>query len=207
MNYKHRQEKQMCDMCYGYIYDTLVSPLSADHLLIKHIHRPSLLRCSTKLANCFHKALEGFDNHPEFFVNMDPDDYMKFKSQNDPRMREFMEDNWTWDKFYKNYPMASENLTQCKEICMDSSITRHTFAHEHVIKNFLMDRLRIFLSQIPIIHKNHTEKSSYQNVQSPGPVPIKKIIEIRSKLGLPVSYLEKEPSFSITIRGDLELYY
>jgi len=89
---------------------------------------------------------------------------------------------------------------------MDSSITRRTFAHEHVIKNFLMDNLRVFLSQIPTIHKNHTEKSFYQHVQSPGPVPIKKLIEIRTKLGLPVSNLEKEPSFSITIRGDLELY-
>lgn len=187
-------------MCYTYIYDTLVSPLSADHLLIRYIHRPSLLRCSTQLARCFQKALDGFDNDPGFFINMDPDDYVRFQSQKDSRIREFMEDRWTWEKFYKHYPVASENLTHCKEICMDSSITRRTFAHEHVIKNFLMDHLRVFLSQIPTIHKNHTEKSFYQHVQSPGPVLIKKLIEIRTKLGLPVSNLE-EPSCSITIQS------
>ena len=194
----------MCDMCYSYIYDTLVNPLPLGHLLLRYIHRPSLLRCSSLLAKCFQKALDGFDNHPAFFMNMDEDDFIRFQSQKDPRIREFMEDTWVWNKFYKNYPAASENITHCKEICIDSSITRGTFANDYVIKNFLMDRLRIFLSQIPTIHKNHTEKSSYQTIQSLGPVPIDKLIEIRKKHGLPVSNLENESSCSITIRGDLE---
>jgi hypothetical protein len=137
---------------------------------------------------------------------MDPDDYVRFQSQTDPRIREFMEDSWTWEKFYKDYPGPAENLTQSRDICLDSSITRNTHANEYIIKNFLMDRLRIFLSQIPVIHKNHTEKLNYELAKSLGPVPIKKIIEIRSKVGLPISNLQEESSFSITIRSDIELY-
>jgi hypothetical protein len=184
----------MCDMCYGYIYDTLINPLPSNHLLNEHIHRPSLLRCSNTLTECFKRALDVFDNDISFFIEIEMDEEAAILSEKDPRTREYMEDAWVWKKFNEQYPKSQMELKYALDICLDHSIARHTIAKEHVIQHFLMDRLRILLSSLPDIHTNHNTKMSYEKSKSLGPVPLKKIVEIRTKLGLPVSKWERETS-------------
>lgn len=182
----------MCDMCYGYIYDTLVNPLPVDHLLHGHLHKPSLLKCAEEIADCFQRALNIFDNHPLFFVNYDEESNSQIQSEKNPKVVEYLEDEWAWRNFLTFYPGGANEIIYASQICLDNSITRNVYLSEQYIHHFLIDRLRILLSCIPAIHKQHTDKIPYENIKSPGPAPLSKITKLRSNLGLPPSKWEKD---------------
>jgi len=188
----------MCKMCYGYIYDTIVNPLPVGHRLLSYIRRPSLKRCAEELAACFLKALDNFDNNPLFFVMLDDsDDCIEFEA--DPVIRELMEDEWVWKRFYRYYPYGASELTHAVQVAIDNSIAKSVSKAEQVVTNFFMDRWRILISVIPLMHKNHTDKLSAERGGSLGPVPDEKIREIRKKAGLTNSVVERGDYISIDV--------
>ena len=177
----------MCKMCYAYIYDTITNPLPVNHRLQGFIRLPSLKRCSEELATCFHRAIGKFDNNPLFFVMLDDaDDRIEFEP--DPTIRELMEDEWVWKRFYRYYPDGASELTYAIQVAIDNSIAKSTNRAEQIVINFFIDRLRILLSVIPLMHKNHTDKVSPERGGSLGSVPEEKIREIRTKAGLACSF-------------------
>ena len=196
----------MCDMCYGYIYDTLVNPLPVDHLLNGYLHKPSLLKCAGELADCFQRALNIFDNHPHFFINYSMENHMNIINEKNPKVVEFLEDEWAWSNFLVFYPEGAKEITYASQICLEHSITRKVSLKEQFIQHFLMDRLRILLSCIPAMHKQHTEKIPYDNVKSPGPASFVKIANLRASLGLPPSIWEKEQATKLMEKEYFNLY-
>lgn len=167
-----------------------------DHLLYGKIHMPSLKRCATEVAQCFHKALTVFDDDVELFTLVDQDNAV-IQAEKDPNIREFMEDKIIWDNFGLLYPNEFKDLNYAIEVCLDNSISRQTPFKEQVILQFLMDRLRTLASCILSVHTCHTLKLGYENSKSPGPVPLSKISKIRTDLGLPVSNWERDTAINI----------
>jgi len=196
----------MCDKCYGYIYDTIVNPLPVTHLLHGHLHKPSLLKCAEELAYCFQRALNTFDNNEYFFINYDEESHKIIVNEKNPSVVEFLEDELIWTNFLAFYPDGANEIIYASQVCVDNSITRKVYLSEQYIKHFLMDRLRILLSCIPGIHKQHTDKILYENIKSTGPASLTKISMIRSKLGLPPSKWEKEMAEKILQQEYLSLY-
>lgn len=196
----------MCDKCYGYIYDTIINPLPVDHLLHGHLHKPSLLKCAEEVAYCFQRALDIFDNHPDFFLYTDFDTDFNIKNEKNPKVVEFLEDELVWNNFKKLYPEGAREIVYASQVCIDHSITRKVSISGQYIKHFLIDRLRILLSCIPAIHKQHTDKISYENIKSPGPASLTKISSLRSNLGLPPSKWEKEMAEALLKQEYLSLY-
>lgn len=173
-----------------------MSPLSVDHLLHGNIHMPSLKRCATQVAHCFHKALTAFDDDVELFTLIDQDNET-IKAEKDPLIQEFMEDKIIWDNFGVLYPNEFNDLNYAIEVCLDNSISRKTPFKEQIILQFLMDRLRTLASCILSVHTCHTLKIGCENSKSPGPVPLSQIYTIRSNLGLPVSNWERDTAIHI----------
>jgi hypothetical protein len=178
-------------MCYGFIYDILTSHLSANNLLHEYIHMPSLVRCAEDLTKCFHKAVSAFDHSIEFFkhpseVNED------ILYENNPIVRGLLQDQLIWDKFNALYPKSSEELEFAIQIAIDNRILRKTTLLEENVKRFCMNKLRILLSCVPSLHRDHTNKVPFEQSKSLGPVPYIKIANLRDALGLPISNWERQ---------------
>jgi len=183
----------MCEMCYGYIYDCLLSPLSRKHILSGYIHTPSLMRCVDELTKCFERVVNEFDNDEFFFINLEDDDLdIALDNTHDINVKEYLIDEFIWNKFNQLYSKASTDLEYAIQICLENSITRNVFLREQFITQFCMFKLRLLLVIIPELHKDHTEKRNPEKVNSSGPVPLEKITKIRSNLGLPISNWQRE---------------
>jgi len=167
-----------------------------DHLLYGKIHMPSLKRCASQVAQCFHRALTVFDDELELFSLVDKDNEI-IKAEKDPLIQEFMEDKIIWDNFGILYPNEFNDLNYAIDVCLDNSISRKTPFNEQVILQFLMDRLRTLASCILSVHTYHTLKVGCEPSHSPGPVPLSKISKIRADLGLPVSNWERDTAITI----------
>lgn len=200
-------------MCYTYIYDTLVYPLAIDHLVKDSIHPASVHRCAEIISKCFERALSNFDNDPFFFVTNDIEFMIRFRTERDPDVREFMNDQLVWNEFQIQYPKSSEELKFAVQVCLDNSITKNVISKIQIIKQFLMHKFRTLLSCLGEIHTGHTKKQGFENAKSLDSVPFHKIAEIRSKAGLPLPILQDTviqktiihtdaSTLRITIRGE-----
>jgi hypothetical protein len=190
----------MCDMCYGYMYDVIMSPLHTNHVLHKHIHQPLLLQHAEEITHCFQRALNTFDNDPLFFIIMDESDEC-ITAEMDYILKEQCEDKWVWTKFSQLYPCGAVEVKYAIQICLDNYIFRKTSEPTKSVEAFLIDRLRLFLSMIPDIHMSHTVKCKLEPYHSLGPVSLDEIANIRSKLGLPVSNWERVAAIDNIIRN------
>jgi len=168
----------MCDMCNGYIYDVLTTPLPIDHLLRNNINNDSVKKCASELTECFQRALHNFTASEVFlYVTV---------HEKDHRLKRFMEEDIIWSRFKKVYSTRYSEIKHAIEICMDNAITRKTMAYEQVVTHFLMNRLRILLTNLTKIHIEHTMKPKYVNPGSKCNISYQHLAQIRMKAGLPV---------------------
>jgi hypothetical protein len=106
--------------------------------------------------------------------------------EKDHRLKRFMEEDIIWSRFKKVYTARFDEIKHAIEICMDNAITRKTVAYEQVVTHFLMNRLRILLTNLTKIHIEHTMKPKYVNPGSKCNISYQHLAQIRMKAGLPV---------------------
>ena len=184
----------MCEKCYSYIYDFIMTPLSMHHLLHGYINEKALKRCSHEVSDCISRALRDYVNNRTLI-----DCYKLFRetyernqtlldmiepSEIPKECREYNYDEFIWIKFKETNSDEFKELNHAIQICMDSMIVKKIQCKEQLIEHFFMHKLRYLLNVLPDIHKEHTEKKVFQNVKSPGPVPQYTINEIRRNAGL-----------------------
>jgi len=188
--YKKTPDIMPCDMCYGYIYDTITVPLKIDNILQPYINNKSVKHCGDKLAACFQKAFDGFDNSPYFLYRFTPSNF------NPVILDGFAEDAWVWSRFESDYPGPFKELVYAIQIALEHSVGRNTGIKEQLIKHFIMERFRILIKELPGIHKEHVQKIAYVSGGSRGPVPYEKLVVIRLKAGLPPPKYESLMDFN-----------
>jgi len=146
--------------------------------------------------------LNYFDNDEFFFINVEDGNLDKIlrNSKND-QFKNYLIDEFTWNKYNKYYN-GTEDLEHAIQVSLENSITRNVILREQLIRHFFMYKMGCLLMTLPDIHNEHLAKKQIRNVPSPGPVPLEKIINIRSKLGLPVSKWERETAETILFGED-----
>jgi hypothetical protein len=168
----------MCDMCNGYIYDVLTTPLPIDHLLRNNINIASVKKCASELTECFQRALEKF-TASDVFLHVTV-------HEKDHHLKRFKEEEIIWSRFNRVYHTRFHEIQHAIEICMDNGVGRKTTAYEQVVTHFLMNRLRILLTNLTKIHIEHTMKPKYVNPGSKCNISYQQLAQIRMKAGLPV---------------------
>ena len=173
----------MCNSCYGYIYDILITPLPLNHILNGYINITNLTKCSHEVVNCIAKSLN------ELLNNIYMIEYLKRFRENyeKTKLGEYECDKLLWDKFEYVYNTEYKELTFAIQICMDNMVVKKIIHKVQCLEQFFMYKLRILITNLPDIHKEHTEKKEYINRKSLGSVPYYRIDEIRIKAGLPIS--------------------
>jgi hypothetical protein len=180
----------MCNSCRNLIYDIIINPVSLDSPLYGKINYTRLKDNAAELTNSFYRSVKDFPVYPEFFVKHKIIDIetsiLRIRIPNEQANKlEYLQ--YIWDKFHDEYPIYAAELEYANDICIENSIIKKL-----LIKQFLMDKLYIILSTIPVVHKEHSEHNSHKYAGSPGPACIWKIINIRNNANLPVSkYLDK----------------
>lgn len=197
----------MCDKCYGYIYDTLLTPLANSHILKDFIDPKSLKNCADKITECFAKSICNFVNNSEliYYYKMLREAYEAKERANGTSVHkgisEHEYDRYIWDKFKDTNKSDFRELLYAVQICMDGLVVKKLKHKEVFIEQFFMHKLRHFITVLPDIHREHTEKKKYDNVKSLGPVPQDRLNMIRVKAGLPVV----KTMYALMCDGDL--YY
>jgi hypothetical protein len=201
----------MCEKCYSYIYDLIMTPLSTNHLLRGHIDEKALKRCSHEVSDCISRALSKYtrDAHLIHCMKIFKEAYETNLKVMDMIQRmevldvskEHKYDEFMWNKFKETSQDDFKELNHAIQICMDNMVVKKIQCKEQLLEHFFMHKLRILLIVLPDIHKEHTEKKEYMNVKSLGSVPQYRINEIRRKAGLLV-----DEHVCISILGYDELY-
>lgn len=186
----------MCEKCYSYIYDFIITPLSINHLLRGHIDEKALKRCSHEVSDCISRALSKYtiDTHLIHCMKIFRDAYktnikvldMIQRIEIPENCKEHKYDEFMWNKFKETNQEDFKELNHAIQICMDSMVVKKIQCKEQLLEHFFMHKLRILLLVLPDIHKEHIEKKGFQNVKSPGSVPQYIINQIRRNAGLPV---------------------
>lgn len=201
----------MCEQCYSYIYDFIMSPLSINHLLRGYINEKAFNRCSHDVAECISRALtkytkdttlihcfqlfrETYEKTQEVLDVLEPTDIPK-------ECKEQRYDEWIWNKFKETSNDGFNELNYAIQICMDNMVIKKIKCKEQLLEHFFMHKLRHLLLVLPDIHKEHTEKKGFDNGRSLGSVPQHRIDHIRRMAGLQV----KEEVY-ISVFGFDELY-
>ena len=199
----------MCEMCYGLIYDIIVSPLPLEHKLRSKLSKSGLATCSSGLADLFTKAVSRFPHKSDFFIRPfyedDPQDATGPRVPNTIYCAE-VNDIFTWNRFYERYPEDSCFLDSAIDLSRDSGLIKRSFHTELSIKEFLMYILRKILTILPDIHHEHTNKPTLPKSESRGEVPLWKINQLRELQGLP-RYVPKVPSITINVICDFDELY
>jgi len=153
----------MCDMCYGFIYDTIVNPYHKTDPLSEafSLNKDEAHRISEKFLEVISEFMD-----LDFFEECDlPLDKC---------------DEWTWETF------KMENRDgHAKIIQMVKYLKEKKCVSEFLATRFFMNKLRILMMLLPQIHMEHTLKF-YPKKCSVGPVPYDKLVEIRKKAGLSI---------------------
>lgn len=179
----------MCNSCRNLIYDIIINPVSLDSPLYGKINYTRLKDNAAELTNSFYRSVKNFPVYPEFFIKQTVIDIktsiLRIRVPNQQVNKlEYLQ--YIWDKFHDECPIDALELEYANDICIENSIIK-----KFLIKQFLMDKLYIILSTIPIVHKEHTGDTKIIHQKSPGPVCIWKLINIRNNAHLSVSkYLE-----------------
>jgi len=184
----------MCEKCYSYIYDFIVSPLSTNHLLHGRIDYKSLDRCSHEVADCISRALKDYVNNKTLIdcfklfretyeTNIEVIEIFD-KIEVTKECKEQRYDEFIWIKFKEVNNEEFKEINHAIQLCMDSMVVKKIQCKEQLLEHFFMHKLRILLNVLPDIHKEHTEKKEYLNLKSLGSVPEYRINQIRRKAGL-----------------------
>lgn len=187
----------MCDKCYGYIYDILLTPLAINHLLNYYINKKALRECSHKVTGCFMKSLYKYINDASMIKC-----FKLFRETYEVNRNtsEHEYDTYIWKKFKETLSDEFNELLYAIQLCIDAMVIRKVKYKEQLLEHFFMHKLRHLLLVLPDIHKEHTEKKKYENLKSLGPIPQHRMDLIRMKAGLPMITLVCD-----TIYGD-DLY-
>jgi len=200
----------MCEKCYSYIYDFILTPLSIKHILSGYIDLKAFKRCSHEVADCISRALRDYVNNRTLI-----DCYKLFREtyEANAQVMDLIEpevpkeckeqryDEWIWNKFKETNQEDFKELNHAIQICMDNMVVKKIKCKEQLLEHFFMYKLRYLLNVLPDIHKEHTEKIKLENVKSLGSVPQHRIDYIRRMAGLPV----KEEVY-VSVFGFDELY-
>ena len=159
----------MCNMCYGFIYDTILYPYHVGHSLRNAV---SLSDEEThRITQTFLDVISDFRDlyfFEDFDTELTPDQC----------------DIWTWTQFKMENPEGNIKLeTEVKKII--ESMKEKKCSTENLVTRFFMNKFKILMVNLPQIHLDHTFKICPKE-NSPGPVPYEKLVEIRKKAGLPI---------------------
>lgn len=154
----------MCNMCYSYIHDTILSPLANTHPLKTHIHMPSL-------DSCIHKLVPQISR----IISMIPSGLTPFA--------EILTTEEYIDSIIQVCPDTLPEFHYATLICIDASVPRKTKHPIDTIQQFVDIKLHIILKHILKIHHEHTYKPPHCKIRSLGSVPEWKLSELRSKYG------------------------
>lgn len=186
----------MCELCYSFIYDFILSPVPMNHLVSGHIDGKSLKRCLHEVSDCVSRALKEYvkntiliDCYRIFRETYEADaEFMDLIEREVPREYKEQEyDTWMWNKFKETNEEEHRELNYAIQICMDGMVVKRIKCKELMLEKFFMHKLRHLLVMLPDIHKDHSEKRVINNVTSLGSVPQDKINYIRRMAGLPVN--------------------
>ncbi len=158
----------MCEKCYSYIYDFIVSPLSTNHLLHGRIDYKSLDRCSHEVADCISRALKDYVNNKTLIdcfklfretyeTNIEVIEIFD-KIEVTKECKEQRYDEFIWIKFKEVNNEEFKEINHAIQLCMDSMVVKKIQCKEQLLEHFFMHKLRILLNVLPDIHKEHTEK-------------------------------------------------
>lgn len=186
----------MCEKCYSYIYDFIMTPLSMHHLLHGYINEKALKRCSHEVADCMLRALSNYtrDAHlihcmkifrEVYETNIKIQDMIQWIEIPEVS-KEHVYDEFIWNKFKGMSEEGFKEINHAIQICMDNMVVKKIHCKEQLLEHFFMHKLRFLLLVLPDIHKEHTEKKGFDNGKSLGSVPQYRINEIRKNAGLPV---------------------
>jgi hypothetical protein len=185
----------MCELCYSFIYDFILSPVPINHLVSGHIDGKSLKRCLHEVTDCISRALRGYvkdiilidcfrlfretyEANAEIIDLIEPEVPREYKEQR--------YDEWMWNKFKETNQEEYKELHHAIQVCMDNMVVKRVMCKELMLEQFFMHKLRNLLVILPDIHKEHSEKRVFEHVNSLGSVPQNRIDYIRRMAGLPV---------------------
>lgn len=187
----------MCEQCYSYIYDYILTPLSVNHLLRGYIDLKAFRRCSNEVSDCISRALRDYVNNTTLIdcFKLFRETYEEnqkildmIETSHIPKeCREHNYDEFIWNKFKETSKDEFKELTYAIQICMDNMVVKKIKCKEQLLEHFFMHKLRFLLHVLPDIHKEHTEKKGFDNGRSLGSVPQHRIDYIRRMAGLPVN--------------------
>lgn len=200
----------MCEQCYSFIYDFILSPVPVNHLVSGHIDSNSLKRCLHEVSDCISRALREYVKdtilidcyrlfRETYEANVEVMDLIEIAVPKEYKEQRY--DAWMWNKFKETNQEEFSELNHAIQICMDGMVVKRIKSKEQLLQQFFMHKLRHLLVILPDIHKEHTEKRCFENVKSLGPVPQNKIDYIRRIAGLPI-----KEEVSISMYSINELY-
>lgn len=173
-----------------------MTPLSTNHLLRGYINEKALKRCSHQVTDCISRSLSKYIRDVELIhcMKMFKESYEKNiklmdmiqKIDLSDDCKEHRYDEFMWNKFKETSEEDFKELNHAMQICMDNMIVKKIQCKEQLVEHFFMHKLRILLTVLPDIHREHTEKKVYENGKSLGSVPLYRINQIRRNAGLPV---------------------
>jgi hypothetical protein len=143
---------------------------------------PSLLKCAEELTICFQRAIENFDNIPIFFMDFETEEDHLYGEP--PILNDTDKDEIIWRNFNFYYPKGVSELKYGIDVALENNIIRKSPFPQSIAYSFFKFRLRHLLTILPMMHKNHTEKTNPEKSRSLGSVPLSTITSIREKAGL-----------------------
>ena len=158
----------MCNMCYGYIYDTIVNPY--------HITHP--------LHNVVSLAHEEIHRITETFLEVISEFRDLYFFEEIGELNPEQSDEWTWVKFEMENPDGHSRI-QGEVKNTFESMKKKKYITEHLVMRFFMNKFKILMYNLPQIHLDHSLKL-FVKEYSPGPIPHEKLVEIRKKAGLSI---------------------
>jgi hypothetical protein len=174
----------MCNICESLIFDIIVDPLPAKHILNDYIRVSGLKNCAREVAHCFSRAL-----------NVTPDSLTKYHTSLNSHCAPYLEDERIWNAFHTEFPTEASELEHAITLCMESSVTVRTSVPEQLIKHFFMHKLRTILRIIPSTHHDHTVKLPPVKAACSRSLEAWELNRVRDRAGLP-RILSSDPHYT-----------
>jgi len=150
-------------MCFCYIHDYILYPLSLTNHIRQNINLKHLQRCIHPVTRCIQRAVS------DISVNLSS-------------ISSFMTTQNLIAYIESAHPEMIKELIHATDICIDTSVACKTKDPNTIIRVFLGTKFHEIIKQIYHIHREHTTKPKYVNPSSLGPLPSWKLYEIRAKM-------------------------
>ncbi len=169
------RKETMCQACFGYIHDSLVSPVEHQSPYAKHIHAKSLKAVAEQLTQYLIRCSTSFKQGDLFFICPE-----RLK-HSDPFIQSQQHDEFIWTLFLKFHPNHKEDLTAAIDLLLDNGVIRKTAAPHQLAELFLKLKFHEILKVINMIHYEHSNKINPPNQPRTGNVPAWKIAMLKAK--------------------------